>query len=184
MPSAVAADQETLPLDLPPSPDPAYVLRVVKIPVRAMPTAWCATCGFAIVKDPHEDRWFHSIEGARPPIGQIAPHEAHPGHYKAREVGPPLKVVSELERRFWDFHEANPQVYVQLVRLARDLVSRGHRKLGIGMLFEVVRWQTLLRTVDDATPFKLNNNHRSRYARLIMDREPDLHGVFDVRELH
>jgi hypothetical protein len=72
-------------------------------------------------------------------------------------------------------------VYDRLVKLARDLVARGHRKLGIGMLYEVVRWMQYMETTD--TEYKLNNNHRSRYAREIMLREADLADVFDVREL-
>ena len=89
--------------------------------------------------------------------------------------------ASELEMKFWEFHKNNPQVYVTLVRLARELKDTGHRKIGIGMLFEVVRWQTMLRTEGD--PYKMNNNYRSRYARLIMENEPDLEDIFDLREL-
>ena len=85
------------------------------------------------------------------------------------------------ERRFQTFHTENPQVYRALVALARKAVRRGHRRIGIGMLYEVLRWQTMLATTDP--DFKLNNNYRSRYARLIMAQEPDLAGVFELREL-
>lgn len=91
------------------------------------------------------------------------------------------EIESRLERAFVDFHANNPHVYERLVKLARDLVARGHRKLGIGMLYEVVRWMQYMETTD--TDFKLNNNHRSRYARLIMSQEPDLAEVFETREL-
>lgn len=72
-------------------------------------------------------------------------------------------------------------VYQKLVELARKGVSRGRTKLGIKMLYEVVRWEIFLETNDP--DFKLNNNYHSRYARLIMSSEADLVGVFDVREL-
>ena len=84
--------------------------------------------------------------------------------------------------RFWRFHEANPQVYSTLRRLSLDLVDRGHSRIGIGMLFEVIRWQIAMTTTDKE--FKLNNNLRSRYARLLMKNEPRLAGVFETRELH
>jgi hypothetical protein len=128
--------------DLPPSPDRAYVLRVVKVPI--------------IEPRPEHLR----------PEGWVEGHEA-----------------LTIEGQFARFHMENPHVYELLVRLARDLVSRGHRKVGIGMLFEVARWRTMLTTIDEVSPFKLNNNYRSRYARLIMENEPDLGDVFDVREL-
>jgi hypothetical protein len=89
---------------------------------------------------------------------------------------------SRIDRAFAEFHAANPDVYRCLVSLARDLRARGHQRLGIGMLFEVVRWQRHMTTVD-ADGFKLNNNYRSRYARLIMADEPDLAGAFELREL-
>lgn len=87
-----------------------------------------------------------------------------------------------LDERFDEFHTNNPEVYVELVTLARELVERGHRKLGIGMLWEVIRWQRFLGDVGD-DHYKLNNVYRSRYSRLIMAQELDLAGVFDTREL-
>lgn len=89
------------------------------------------------------------------------------------------------DERFREFHEKNPEVYQELVSLARQAVARGRRKMGIKMLFEVVRWQRFLRTTDpdSGSTYKLNNNYHSRYARLIMDQESDLRGIFEVREL-
>ena len=87
-----------------------------------------------------------------------------------------------IQEAFQKFHTDNPHVYDELVALARGLVAAGHRLIGIGMLFEVLRWQQMLATTGDT--FKLNNNYRSRYARLIMDREIDLRYVFETRRLH
>ena len=89
---------------------------------------------------------------------------------------------TRLAASFLAFHEANPEVYAQLVKLARQAKARGRTKMGIGMLWEVLRWHFWLETKGDAE-FKLNNNHRSRYARLIMGLEADLLGVFETREL-
>jgi hypothetical protein len=50
------------------------------------------------------------------------------------------------------------------------------------MLFEVLRWRHTLRTGGDE--FKLNNNYRSYYSRLIMLTEADLTDVFETRRLH
>lgn len=86
-------------------------------------------------------------------------------------------------QRFEKFHAANPHVYEALKQLALDLVERGHEKIGIGMLFEVVRWQHAMRTSDESG-YKLNNDYRSRYARLLMAQETRLAGVFETRTLH
>jgi len=86
-------------------------------------------------------------------------------------------------REFWDFHQSNPAVYRALVRLARQARQQGKIKIGIRMLWEVMRWEFWLQTDDNVSDFKLNNNYISRYARLIMEREPDLAGCFEIREL-
>lgn len=83
---------------------------------------------------------------------------------------------------FASFNLENAHVYPRLVGLARDLISRGHSKIGIGMLFEVLRWEHMMEA-DDPSGFKLNNNYRSLYARMIMELEPDLDGLFELREI-
>ena len=88
-----------------------------------------------------------------------------------------------IAEQFAAFHRANPWVYEALVKLARDLVGRGRQRVGIGMLFEVLRWHYQRNTADPAADFKLNNNYRSRYARLIMAAEPDLRRAFETRRL-
>ena len=85
-----------------------------------------------------------------------------------------------LDQQFEQFHAANPHVYHQLRALALDAAHRGQR-LGIAMLFEVLRWQYAMNTNDQASEFKLNNNYRAFYARLLMEREPELQDYFETR---
>jgi hypothetical protein len=86
-----------------------------------------------------------------------------------------------IAERFAAFDRANPMVYTLLAREARALIAAGHTKIGIGMLWERLRWLYAMDTTGDE--FRLNNNFRSHYARLLMEREPDLAGVFETREL-
>jgi hypothetical protein len=90
--------------------------------------------------------------------------------------------ASTIQDRFERFHLANPHVYEGLVRLARQLKARGHGKTGIDLLFCVLRWEEMM-TTSGESGYRLNDHMRSRYARLIMEREPDLDGFFDVRQL-
>lgn len=85
-----------------------------------------------------------------------------------------------LAAQFAEFHAANPWVYTRLRALTADLVAHGRTRIGIGMLFEVLRWQTAMATHDAHSDFKLNNNYRSRYARLL---DAEFPGVFELREL-
>ena len=88
--------------------------------------------------------------------------------------------VSSNERAFLEFHQANPEVYGEIVNAARRLKSTGRDVYGINSLIEVVRWHRNLSTRGDE--FKINNNHAPFYSRLIMKREPDLRGFFMTRE--
>lgn len=89
---------------------------------------------------------------------------------------------SRLDREFREFHDANPHIYHQLVRLARAWKAKGFTSVGMKMLWEVLRYHEGLRTRGDPS-FKLNNNYTSRYARFIMEWESDLAGFFETRAL-
>jgi hypothetical protein len=88
-----------------------------------------------------------------------------------------------IEAAFELFHAANPSIYLNLVELSRALKRKGRNKIGIGMLFEILRWRFMMTSIDSNSEFKLNNNYRSRYARRIMSEEIDLEGFFETREL-
>jgi hypothetical protein len=87
-----------------------------------------------------------------------------------------------IEERFAAFHAANPDVYDELVRLARRARARGHRRMGIELCFGALRWNRLMQTTGERG-FKLNDHFTSRYSRLIQEQEPDLAGFFETREL-
>lgn len=87
-----------------------------------------------------------------------------------------------IERRFRQFHQHNPKVYEQLVELAREAKHSGRHRIGIKMLWEVARWN-LSRDLRYDEAFKLPNDYHSRYARLIMEQEQDLRGIFETRQL-
>lgn len=83
-------------------------------------------------------------------------------------------------QKFEKFHDENPKVFVVLARLAREWIARtGRRDIGIGALTERARWEIALATSDP--DFKINNNFRAYYARLLMHDHPDLAGIFQLR---
>ena len=87
-----------------------------------------------------------------------------------------------IDERFKKFHTNNPVVYEKIVRIARELQLLGKRKVGMSLIFERLRWLDYIETKDDE-PFKLSNDYRAEYSRLIMLQETDLVGVFDIRQL-
>lgn len=95
----------------------------------------------------------------------------------------PLACQRSIDQHFRDFHDDNPQVYTELVTMARQMKARGYTCIGVELLVAAYRWNRMLRTEADAYNFKINNNFTSRYARLIMDQEEDLAGFFKIRTL-
>jgi hypothetical protein len=93
-----------------------------------------------------------------------------------------LDRVSELDAKFEKYHSKNPTIYTTLVTLAYQAKNAGKSKIGVGMLWEIMRWEHFLST-DDESKFKLCNSYRSRYARLIMENEEGLQGIFNTRSL-
>ena len=87
-----------------------------------------------------------------------------------------------IAERFADFHIQNPDVYQAIVEIARVMKGRGIHKMGIALIFERLRWLHFIDTKGDEG-FKLSNDFRSEYSRLIMRQEPSLAGFFEIREL-
>ena len=85
--------------------------------------------------------------------------------------------------KFDQFHAHNPQVFAELEKLAQVMIRKGRKKIGIGLLFEVLRWEFYMNTDDPNSEFRLNNNYRSHYARLLIERNPELTDALELRHL-
>ena len=91
---------------------------------------------------------------------------------------------SRVERAFDEWMDTPDGLRVRnevLVRCYR-LKRRGVKHYGIAAIFEAIRYDFTVGLLGDGE-FRLNNNHRSLLARLIMDENPDLEGFFEIREL-
>ncbi|MFG3656878.1 hypothetical protein [Streptomyces sp. NPDC047706] len=88
---------------------------------------------------------------------------------------------TSIQAQFETFHQLNPWVLRALEALTADYLQRGASRVGIGMLFEVLRWRYVTATEGDE--FRLNNNFRSRYVRLLIERHPEWVSAFEVRAL-
>ncbi|MBT2366186.1 hypothetical protein J7E88_12920 [Streptomyces sp. ISL-10] len=89
--------------------------------------------------------------------------------------------AATIQAQFEAFHQLNPWVLRALESLTADYLKRSGGRVGIGMLFEVLRWRYATATEGDE--FRLNNNFRSRYVRLLIERHPEWAPAFEVRAL-
>jgi hypothetical protein len=89
--------------------------------------------------------------------------------------------LDSIQVRFERFHATNPHVYEWLVREARAQMATGIGQLAIADLFEDLRRWSRVRT-NTTENYKVSNDFRAHYARLIMAQEPDLKGFFTTRQ--
>lgn len=95
---------------------------------------------------------------------------------EARGLAPLAPVSVE---KFAQYHADNPHVYAILERFALEAYAAGRPRIGIGLLTERVRWYTTVETTGD--PFKINNNWRAFYVRLLLRDHPELADLFELR---
>lgn len=87
-----------------------------------------------------------------------------------------------IEERFQNFDAANPHIYQLIERMAVDLAARGHRRIGIKMIWETLRYRYAVQSTGDDT-YHLNNIYTSRYARKLTLAHPELAQRIELREL-
>lgn len=85
-----------------------------------------------------------------------------------------------LTDRFRAFHQKNPHVYTRLEELVAEAVTGGHKRIGVGALFERLRYSE--RTETNGDHYRLNNDYRADYVRLLVARHPEWADVFELRE--
>jgi hypothetical protein len=89
--------------------------------------------------------------------------------------------MTKTATEFETFNEQNPHVLDRLIGLARKQQAAGQTRLGMKMLFEVLRYEESLYTIGNA--FKMNNSFAPYYARLVQSVDPALGGLFETRKM-
>ena len=80
---------------------------------------------------------------------------------------------------FKKFHTENPQVYIEFRRLSHAMKNTGRKKYSVDAIIHVVRWNLNIQTTGKT--FKINNNIRSIYGRLLAYYEPEFLDFFEFR---
>jgi hypothetical protein len=87
-----------------------------------------------------------------------------------------------IAARFEKFRRENPEVERLLLTYAREFQARGYERCGIKFFFESVRYLERQKIQRDGSGYRLNNSYTALYARLLMERYPELAGFFETRE--
>ena len=90
----------------------------------------------------------------------------------------------QLDAEFDRFLAENPDVYRRFRTIAVKLKAKGFNRWGAKAIWEVLRYEMALKSVTTGEKYALNNNFTSRFARKLMDEEPeDFAGFFETRTL-
>lgn len=91
----------------------------------------------------------------------------------------PPSPIKEEWQRVERFMADNPRIYRILVENCRLWVQNtGCQRWAIGAAWERLRWVLRIHTGEK---FALDDLYRAYYARLVMDQEKDLAGMFELR---
>jgi len=98
---------------------------------------------------------------------------------KSKAATEPARPVEQtIEERFTAFDQANPHVFAEMLRLARARLARGEKRIGVKALWEELRsWLQ----VTGAGDYKLNNTYTALYSRKLIESDPTLAHVIEVR---
>ncbi len=83
-----------------------------------------------------------------------------------------------IEDRFAAFHAANPHVFVELLRLAREHLDRGAGRIGAKALWEQLRESLRTRKIGE---YKLDNSLTALYARALVEADLRLNALIERR---
>lgn len=93
--------------------------------------------------------------------------------------------ISIVERAFlrWIDTDDGRTVEADVTDRALRMRRRGWKHYSMDALWHAARFDRSLEVGPDADGYKLNDHHTAHMARRLMERNPELVGFFEVREL-
>lgn len=92
-----------------------------------------------------------------------------------------IQTARNLCAKFNRYHEANPRVSDWFLQAARSFKNEQHReRYGVGAITERIR-RHIKEGLIKTDGFRISNDNRACYARLVLMRDPSLCGLFTLR---
>jgi hypothetical protein len=91
-------------------------------------------------------------------------------------------VRNELEAAYRRWLETHPEVRKLIERFALEMAGK-HRRFGVRLLTERVRWEVLTTWVEDEDGYKINNNFNAYLARDLIAKYPALEALIETRTI-
>lgn len=91
-------------------------------------------------------------------------------------------IRNDLEEAYRVWLAKNPKVFGLFERFALQMLEK-HRRFGIGMVAERVRWEVRMVWEVDADGFKINDHHTAYIARDLIAKYPGLADLIETRKI-
>lgn len=85
-----------------------------------------------------------------------------------------------LQERFDAWAAENADLIETFLRFAHEARAAGFARYGVKAIAERVRWEVVIVKREE---YAVNNSFMSRLARLLIERDPSLEGMFEFRKL-
>ena len=92
-----------------------------------------------------------------------------------------MKTFQERKKDFWDWHKANPMVWIYFERFALEAVKHGRKKISHWLIINRIRWEVNIVTTGE--DFKISNDYIAFYARLWRALHPDYKDLFTIKRM-
>lgn len=89
---------------------------------------------------------------------------------------------TKIDNDFDVYDRSNPQVYVRFCKIAKSIISKGHKHYSADAILHVIRYESAIKK-HPLELFKINNNYSSRYARKFLSEHPEHKNFFETRVL-
>lgn len=84
-------------------------------------------------------------------------------------------------KKFIDYHHKNPDLYSLFERFAFEAKGSGRQRFSIWMIANRARWYSMIAT--HGKEFKVSNDYLACYARLLIWKNPEFEGFFQLKEM-
>jgi hypothetical protein len=88
---------------------------------------------------------------------------------------------AEKKKAWWDWHKANPYVWVYFEQFSFDAIKKGRRKISHWLIINRIRWEVYIETTGN--DFKISNDFIAFYARLWRAKHPEHKDLFNIKRM-
>jgi hypothetical protein len=92
-----------------------------------------------------------------------------------------MKSYAERKQDFWEWHKANPYVWLYFEKFSLEAINKGRTKISHWLIINRIRWE--INIVTTGEDFKISNDYIAFYARLWNAKYPQYKSLFTIKKM-